>query len=235
LAKPKLYQYAACPFCNKVSSLLAYKKVDYDVIEVNPLNKKEITFSENYRKVPIYIDSKGEQVNESNLIMKHIDKEYPSPVVFSEEGERRESDEKWLAWSEKLVQGLPTVVYENLLDSIRAFDYITKTGKFSWFQSRMIKYSGAFIMTLVAKKIRKRQAIDDPRAFLRTMVREWTDGLQGRKFMGGESLSAADIAVFGIARAVGDLKAKVVFEENAAFWSWIEDMKQATGLNLSIL
>ncbi|MDP3919266.1 MAG: glutathione S-transferase N-terminal domain-containing protein [Candidatus Omnitrophota bacterium] len=233
--KPKLYQYAACPFCNKVTSILAYKKVDFDVVEVHPLNKKEIAFSTDYRAVPIYIDSKGQQVNDSTAIMKHIDEEFPSSAVFATEAEKKEQEEKWLAWSEKLVRGLPTVVYDNLLDSIKAFDYITKTGKFSWVQSRLIKYSGAFVMTLVAKKIRTREAIEDPQAFLEKKTQEWAEGLKGKKFMAGETPGAADLAVFGICRAVGELKAAKTFEKNQDFWTWLERMKGATGLTLSIV
>lgn len=233
--KPKLYQYAACPFCSKVTSMLAYKKVDYDIIEVNPLNKREIAFSPDYRAVPIYIDSHGKQVNDSNTIMKHIDDEHPGPAVFAKDARQSAEDEKWLAWSEKLVKGLPTVVYDNLLDSIQAFDYITKTGKFSWAQSRLIKYSGAFIMTLVAKKIRTREGIKDPQAFLEKMTNEWVEGLHGQKFMGNDAPAAADIAVFGISRAVGRLKAGKIFEKNQEYWAWLRRMQTATGLTLSIV
>ena len=37
-----LYQYAICPFCNKVKALLDYSGLPYDVVEVNPLTKAEI-------------------------------------------------------------------------------------------------------------------------------------------------------------------------------------------------
>lgn len=233
--KPKLYQYAACPFCSKVASMLALKKVDYDVIEVNPLNKKEIEFSENYKKVPIYIDSTGEQINDSNEIFKHLDRVYPNPAVYSEEISEQERIDKWLRWSEKLVKGLPAVIYEKLGDSFKAFDYIIQTGKFNWFQSRMIKYSGAFVMTMVAKKIKKREEIEDPKEFLRRMTAQWVEGLEGRTFMGGDQPNAADVAVFGICRAVGNLKAGPIFQENKDFWSWLEAMKSQTGLELSVV
>ncbi len=233
--KPKLYQYAVCPFCNKVAAMLAYKKVSYDAVEVNPLNHKEIEFSKDYRKVPIYIDSKGVQVNDSNQIMRHIDSEFPGPKVFSANGVGAH-DEKWLNWSEKLVQGLPTVIYATFPDSWEAFNYITKAGNFSWFQRVSIRFSGALAMTLVSKRIRKREKIDDPAVFLRGMVQEWSAGLQGKKFMGGEQPSAADIAVFGICRSVAGLKkAGNLFQENAVFTQWLERMKNQTGLSLSVV
>ena len=38
----QLYQYAICPFCNRVKAFFNYCGVKYDAIEVNPLTKKEI-------------------------------------------------------------------------------------------------------------------------------------------------------------------------------------------------
>src|SRR3989338_8791351 len=175
--KPKLYQYAACPFCNKVRSILQYKGVDFETIEVHPLNKKEIAFSADYRAVPIYVDSTGKQVNDSTPIMRHIDAEFPEPPVFSRDPAGSEDELKWLAWSDKLVKGLPTAIYDTLSNALKSFDYITKVGKFSWLEKLTIKFSSAAIMTLVAGKIRKREGITDPAAFLRQKAAEWAAGL----------------------------------------------------------
>ena len=50
--KVKLFQYHNCPFCCKVRAFLDYYGIEYEKVEVNPLLKTEIKFSE-YRKVPI--------------------------------------------------------------------------------------------------------------------------------------------------------------------------------------
>ena len=55
-----LYQYQNCPFCGKVRAFLNYYGIDYTIVEVNPLWKKEISFS-TYRKVPFVI-ANGKQV-----------------------------------------------------------------------------------------------------------------------------------------------------------------------------
>lgn len=49
-----LYQYQVCPFCCKVRAYLDYFGVPYTIVEVNPMSRKEIKFSE-YRKVPILV------------------------------------------------------------------------------------------------------------------------------------------------------------------------------------
>ena len=56
-----LYQYQNCPFCGKVRAFLDYYGIDYTIVEVNPLWKKEISFSK-YRKVP-FILANGKQVS----------------------------------------------------------------------------------------------------------------------------------------------------------------------------
>ena len=56
-----LYQYQNCPFCGKVRAFLDYYGIDYTIVEVNPLWKKEISFSK-YRKVP-FIFADGKQVS----------------------------------------------------------------------------------------------------------------------------------------------------------------------------
>lgn len=40
-----------CPFCNKVRAVLDYHKLPYTVVEVNPMRKKELEFSKDYKKV----------------------------------------------------------------------------------------------------------------------------------------------------------------------------------------
>jgi glutaredoxin len=49
-----LYQFASCQFCNKVRTFLDYYGMEYKIVEVDPIFKKEIKFSE-YRKVPIVV------------------------------------------------------------------------------------------------------------------------------------------------------------------------------------
>ena len=60
----KLYQYNNCPFCCKVRAFLDYYGIEYEKVEVNPLLKTEIKFSE-YRKVPIIIIDDQQQVVKS--------------------------------------------------------------------------------------------------------------------------------------------------------------------------
>lgn len=59
-----LYQYQACPFCNKIRAFLDYYDIPYKIVEVNPLSKKEIKWSD-YKKVPILVVD-GQQMVDSS-------------------------------------------------------------------------------------------------------------------------------------------------------------------------
>lgn len=78
-AKLTLFQYATCPFCCKVRAFLDFYGLPYQIIEVNPVLRRELKFS-SYRKVPILIVSQEDtkdtrvvdsalQLNDSTLII----------------------------------------------------------------------------------------------------------------------------------------------------------------------
>ncbi|XP_044161574.1 prostaglandin E synthase 2 [Bufo gargarizans] len=68
-----LYQYKTCPFCSKVRAFLDYHQLPYEIVEVNPVLRKEIKFS-SYRKVPILLADAGSslQLNDSSVIISAI-------------------------------------------------------------------------------------------------------------------------------------------------------------------
>uniref|UniRef100_A0A0K0DV75 Prostaglandin E synthase 2 n=1 Tax=Strongyloides stercoralis TaxID=6248 RepID=A0A0K0DV75_STRER len=68
--KPRLYQYQACPFCCKIRAFLDYYGFEYDIIEVNPLSRKELKFAPGQKKVPVATCScLNQPIVESSLII----------------------------------------------------------------------------------------------------------------------------------------------------------------------
>lgn len=69
--KLTLFQYQSCPFCCKVRVFLDYYGLSYDVVEVNPVMRKEISWS-SYKKVPIVLTSVSggyQPLNDSSMII----------------------------------------------------------------------------------------------------------------------------------------------------------------------
>ena len=108
----RVYQYAICPFCNKIKSLLDLYQVPYEVVDVNPLTKKEIkAWSGGYRKVPIAMFG-DEQVNDSPVIATRIvDQLEATGTIHKVDAARFRSPAalRWAEWSDKefAVRGPP--------------------------------------------------------------------------------------------------------------------------------
>ncbi|XP_066568775.1 prostaglandin E synthase 2 [Amia ocellicauda] len=118
-----LYQYKTCPFCSKVRAFLDYHGLPYSIVEVNPVMRKEIKFSE-YRKVPILLVDAGEtlQLNDSSVIisalktfliskdktMQQIVSYYPALRSKNEKGKEvvEYSNKYWVMLSEQEVEEL---------------------------------------------------------------------------------------------------------------------------------
>ena len=49
-----LYQYRTCPFCSKTRAFLDYHGIQYKLVEVNPVFRREIKFT-SQRKLPFII------------------------------------------------------------------------------------------------------------------------------------------------------------------------------------
>ncbi|CDW52565.1 epoxide hydrolase 1 [Trichuris trichiura] len=76
----RVYQYHNCPFCSKLRAFLEYFGFSYELVEVNPLNKKQIGFSV-YKKVPIVTFDHGGtiQLNDSSLIISFLQSHQLNP------------------------------------------------------------------------------------------------------------------------------------------------------------
>ncbi|XP_030765857.1 prostaglandin E synthase 2 [Sitophilus oryzae] len=72
--KLTLYQYQTCPFCCKVRAFLDYYGISYNVVEVDPVLRQSIKWSE-YKKVPILIaqtESGYQPLNDSTMIISAL-------------------------------------------------------------------------------------------------------------------------------------------------------------------
>ncbi|KAJ6999156.1 prostaglandin E synthase 2 [Populus alba x Populus x berolinensis] len=196
-----LYQYEACPFCNKVKAFLDYYNIPYKVVEVNPINKKEIKWSD-YKKVPILKIDGEQMVDSSDIVDKLFQRIHPDNSVTESDEERQ-----WRGWVDNhLVHVLSPNIYRSVSEALESFDYITTHGNFSFTERLVAKYAGATAMYFVSKKLKKRHNITDERAALYGAAETWVDALKGRQYLGGLKPNLADLAVFGVLRPIRYLK-----------------------------
>ncbi|KAB1204048.1 Prostaglandin E synthase 2 [Morella rubra] len=219
-----LYQYEACPFCNKVKAFLDYYKIPYDIVEVNPISKKEIKWSD-YKKVPI-LKVDGEQMVDSSDIIDRLFQRIhaDNPVVDGDEVR------KWRGWVDNhLVHVLSPNIYRTTSEALESFDYITTHGNFSFTERIIAKYTGAAAMYFVSKKLKKKHNITNERAALYEAAETWVDALKGRQFLGGLNPNLADLAVFGVLRPIRHLKSGRDMVEHTRIGDWYTLMESAVG------
>lgn len=69
-----LFQYPTCPFCCKVRAFLDFYGISYNVVEVNPVLRQQMKWSQ-YKKVPIVLVKSGNkylQFNDSTMIISGL-------------------------------------------------------------------------------------------------------------------------------------------------------------------
>lgn len=77
----KLYQYEDCPYCEKVRRKLAELNLEYEKIEVDPMNKPDVV-KELGSTVPV-IDDGGMVMNESDDIVAYLEETYGGMKILA--------------------------------------------------------------------------------------------------------------------------------------------------------
>ncbi|XP_047325914.1 prostaglandin E synthase 2-like [Impatiens glandulifera] len=217
-----LYQYEACPFCNKVKAFLDYHGIAYKIVEVNPMSKKEIKWSD-YKKVPVLLVD-GEQMNDSSAIIDNLFKK----IHQEEDGAlQNEEERKWRGWVDNhLVHVLSPNIYRSASEALESFDYITTHGNFSFSERIIAKYGGAAAMYFVSKKLKKRHNITDERKALYDAAETWVEALNDRQFLGGAKPNLADLSVYGVLRPIRYLTSGKDMVENTRIGEWYARMER---------
>jgi glutathione S-transferase len=78
----KLYQFLGSPFCAKVRKLLAFKGIEFEVIEVDYLERKELLLASGQITVPAVTLDNGETIVDSARIATRLEELYPEPTIF---------------------------------------------------------------------------------------------------------------------------------------------------------
>lgn len=244
-----LYQYEVCPFCCKVKAFLDLHKLPYRVVEVDPLGKSELKWSE-YKKVPVVLLDGSAQLNNSSSIISQLylelnASESPSSQaktwsVFSSKnnnGSRSTTPdasmvrEEWRRWvDEKFVRAITVNIYRTANESFQTFDYITTHGNFGWAQRQAARIVGATMMWSLSNRLKKKYGIEgDVRQALYALAEEWAQGLNGQPFMGGDAPSLADIEAFGVIRSITGTDTFHDLQHNTSISPWYERMMKEVG------
>jgi len=221
-----LYQYEACPFCNKVRAYLDSRRIPYTVVEVEPMMKSQLAWQA-YKKVPLAVIN-GVAVADSNAIVDVVEALACAPAPPPQPEPRELA---WRAWTDDtLIKVLTINLYRYFGESLQTFDYLTRRN-FAPYLAVPAKYFGAAAMTLVARKRRAALGVapGGERAALRGALEELERGLCGSPFLGGEVPSRSDVAAFGALRSVVALPVHAAAMEHAPTKAWWMRMEAHVG------
>eukprot|EP01080_Neovahlkampfia_damariscottae_P012403 gene12403-6070_t len=212
----KLYQYEACPFSHKVRAYLKYKKLDFETVEVNPFSKQELSFSKDYKKVPVAVIN-DIQINNSYDIIQYIRKE------LNEQVKDEKTTDEWNEFADKkLAVTLLPNLYKNYSDALEAFNYISRVPNWNLVQRIWLKYFGAFFMRMLKKRLMKKYGLkgNDPRISLYELI----DSMNFRnEYLNGDEMTESDVIIFGIFSTVSNLKTgRDIFEHNKKLREWFD-------------
>ena len=80
--KLRLYQFITSPFCAKVRKILDYKGLDYEIVEVDYLERKELLLASGQLMVPALTFEDGETIADSDRISRLLEDRYPELTIF---------------------------------------------------------------------------------------------------------------------------------------------------------
>jgi microsomal prostaglandin-E synthase 2 len=224
-SKPTVYTFATCPFSLKVKSLLKSREIEFENVEVDPMKKTELKWS-SWTAVPVFVDSDGIQVNNSNDILHYIDERHGQ--LFPRHGENDVQDE-WMAFSDNILgKSIVAVIYQNYRTSLHALDYVTKIDKFGLKDRIISKWIGAIVMKMVGRS-RAKMFEEPPRQNLSTQLNSMATAID-EDFFGGTTPNGADYANYGILRSMQGLNGFDIVENHQIIWPWYSRMQLHSSL-----
>ena len=220
-----LYQFALCPFCNKVRAGLELKGVPFEEVEVSPRSKVELpSLPEGApRKVPV-LEVGSAVLWDSTRILSQLDEAFPDTLRFTPADEamrlRADTMEQWV--DEQFIESLPPVLYGTWREASKASKVIAKHSRFGPGDGLAVKLGGPLIMHAVAKRILKRNGRTDAHAWVRENLDYFEQELGERDFVCGDALTVADVAMHGALTCISPFPIFENVESRPRLHAWFE-------------
>lgn len=119
-----LHQWEMSPFCNKVRRCLAYKNLEYRVVDYNGLLARKAASLSPVGKLPV-LDYDGERIQDSTAIAEFLDRKHPEKRLYPKDAVALARVRFWDDWAAQSLYFYE--IYFRMLDPVsleRALDII---------------------------------------------------------------------------------------------------------------
>lgn len=221
----QLHMLYSCPFCWKVRGLLEHLDLPYEKIQVNPFRaKKTLPSAPDWKKVPVWVDSKNEIHIDSTPIMKQIDAEHNGGKLWASNDEERR--DKWMDWVDlHMSKATIPILYGSLISALKTTTRVSKLENFGFFSKRLYAWAGFPIMWGIIAKIRVKKDGRTPKKLWHDLLTEFTDEFNGKRFFGGDSPNLVDLAAFGYVRSISLYPQFSQIEEHSSGMDWYRSVE----------
>lgn len=181
----RLYQFRTSPFCAKVRKILEFKDVEYEVVEVNYLERKELLIASGQMMVPALTLASGETIVDSARIVRRLEELYPDPTVLPP---------SWSGMHQVLAEYIDTQLEDALFgasipDKVAFFRRQGRDREALWRVVRERKYGAGFVDQMIAE-----HGAQEHRA--QQALLPFEQALSERAFLLGR-IGLADFALYG--------------------------------------
>ena len=181
----RLYQFLTSPFCAKVRKILDFKDVEYESVEVDYLERKELLIASGQMMVPALTLARGETIVDSARIVRRLEELYPEPTVLPP---------SWSGMHQVLADYIDTQLEDALFgasipDKIAFFRRQGRDREAWWRMVRERKYGAGFVDRMIAE-----HGAQETRA--RQALLPFEQALSDRAFLLGR-IGLADFALYG--------------------------------------
>jgi glutathione S-transferase len=181
----RLYQFLTSPFCAKVRKVLDFKDVEYEIVEVDYLERKELLIASGQMTVPALTLASGETIVDSARIVRRLEELYPEPTVLPP---------SWSGMHQVLADYIDTQLEDALFgasipDKIAFFRRQGRDREAWWRMVRDRRYGAGFVDRMIAER-----GAQETRA--RQALLPFEQALADRAFLLGR-IGLADFALYG--------------------------------------
>ncbi|GAB5365654.1 hypothetical protein AAMO2058_001076500 [Amorphochlora amoebiformis] len=209
----------------------------YVMVHVNPISKEEISFSKDYKKVPI-ANVADDEIRGSDSIILRLHEEW-EPYNKIAKGMEKGEFQDWVSFvDETLARPLFRATSLTWEDALKYTSYVREMesypGYVRWFHHMVATAFTRVGSNRVAKKFK----ITNPDTDINNAINRFLDKCDENSgpFHGGTLPSLADVLVFGTLRSVGKFKAvQTLLERNERAKAWYSSMEEAAGESKAII